>query len=354
MEGKKCPQCLKRKPMTVDCMFKQFKASRQALINAFTIDVEEFLKQCRDHGDKKTLLLYGYPDMQWEVKTQPADKKAPVMGMEFSIDMLQEKDWLSHIAVCCDAWLVRVTTFLGARNGFVKAERIQLFHMMNDLPDIREVVTKTVAQKGVQDNNITTKSKSNTTRGQSVWSLSGGGGGERFVTAMNGGGAQHNDLTVVDDVYNDFVGRYSGIVKALTTDLDEFRRHFDLVTEEQLYLYGFPDEHWVVKERAESLPSELPEPIGIKFSRDQMEEEDWLSHVAVLSYSWLLSVSKYFVARSAGFNKADRMRLFDMINDLPAIHEIVSGTAKKQVKGIKLAPNPGHQILNGATKRSSE
>ncbi|KAM7528467.1 hypothetical protein LguiB_031877 [Lonicera macranthoides] len=115
-------------------------------------------------SDKKTLLLYGYPDVQWEVRTQPADKKTPVVGMEFSTDMVQERDWLSRIAACCDAWLVRGTTFLGARNGFVKAERIHLFHMMNDLPDIREVVTKTVAQKEVQDNNITTKSKSNTTR----------------------------------------------------------------------------------------------------------------------------------------------------------------------------------------------
>ncbi|KAM7522903.1 hypothetical protein LguiA_012805 [Lonicera macranthoides] len=288
----------------------------------FSVEVHQ--QDLLNSSDKKTLLLYGYPDVQWKVRTQPADKKTPVVGMEFSTDMVQEKDWLSRIAACCDAWLVRGTTFLGARNGFVKAERIQLFHMMNDLPDIREVVTKTVAQKEVHDNNITTKSKSNTTRGQSVWSLS-GGGGERFVTAMNGGCAQHNDLMVVDDVYNDFV-----LLAARP----------DPITEEQLYLYGFPDEHWVVKERAESLPAELPEPMGIKFSRDEMEEDDWLSHVAVLSYSWLLSVSKYFVARSAGFNKADRMRLFDMINDLPAIHEIVSGTAKKQVKRIKLAPNP--------------
>ncbi|KAM7528466.1 hypothetical protein LguiB_031876 [Lonicera macranthoides] len=48
------------------------------------------------------------------------------------------------------------------------------------------------------------------------------------------------------------------------------------------------------------------------------------------------------------------MRLFDMINDLPAIHEIVSGTAKKQVKRIKLAPNPGHQILKGAKEVRSD
>ncbi|XP_065630747.1 PHD finger protein ALFIN-LIKE 4 isoform X1 [Quercus suber] len=62
-----------------------------------------------------------------------------------------------------------------------------------------------------------------------------------------------------------------------------------------------------------------------------MQEKDWLSLVAVHSDAWLLSVAFYFGARF-GFDKADRKRLFTMINDLPTIFEVVTGTAKKQSK----------------------
>nr|GMD63899.1 PHD finger protein ALFIN-LIKE 4-like [Ipomoea batatas] len=62
-----------------------------------------------------------------------------------------------------------------------------------------------------------------------------------------------------------------------------------------------------------------------------MQEKDWLALVAVHSDAWLLSVAFYFGARF-GFDKADRKRLFNMINDLPTIFEVVTGAAKKQVK----------------------
>ncbi|KAI7987655.1 PHD finger protein ALFIN-LIKE 5 [Camellia lanceoleosa] len=71
--------------------------------------------------------------------------------------------------------------------------------------------------------------------------------------------------------------------------------------------------------------------LGINFARDGMQEKDWLSLVAVHSDAWLLAVAFYFGARF-GFDKADRKRLFNMINDLPTIFEVVTGTAKKQVK----------------------
>ncbi|CAI9304267.1 unnamed protein product [Lactuca saligna] len=47
--------------------------------------------------------------------------------------------------------------------------------------------------------------------------------------------------------------------------------------------------------------------------------------------SWLLSFAFYFGARF-GFDKADMKCLFNMINDLPTIFEVVSRAAKKQVK----------------------
>uniref|UniRef100_A0A453G6K5 PHD finger protein ALFIN-LIKE n=1 Tax=Aegilops tauschii subsp. strangulata TaxID=200361 RepID=A0A453G6K5_AEGTS len=62
-----------------------------------------------------------------------------------------------------------------------------------------------------------------------------------------------------------------------------------------------------------------------------MNEKDWLALVAVHSDSWLLSVAFYFGARF-GFDKENRRRLFNMINNLPTIYEVVTGIAKKQSK----------------------
>ncbi|KAF7142468.1 hypothetical protein RHSIM_Rhsim05G0013000 [Rhododendron simsii] len=101
---------------------------------------------------------------------------------------------------------------------------------------------------------------------------------------------------------------------------------------ENLCLYGFPSEQWEVNLPAEEVPPELPEPaLGINFARDGMQENDWLALVAVHSDAWLLSVAFYFGARF-GFDKADRKRLFNMVNDLPTVFEAVTGAAKKQAK----------------------
>ncbi|KAK9099458.1 hypothetical protein Syun_026503 [Stephania yunnanensis] len=249
---------------------------------------------------------------------------------------------------------------------------------------------------------------------------------------MDGGGAQYNPRTV-EEVFRDFKGRRAGMIKALTTDVNEFYQQCDpvglfhgfgasanvlklvnvlqifnaevpsdaslratvgvtsgkskrlvgvgcidhcavqqlwmldigiqidigwnlsfgykylvhvhsntqkwqsyinwqILEKENLCLYGFPSEQWEVNLPAEEVPPELPEPaLGINFARDGMQEKDWLSLVAVHSDAWLLSVAFYFGARF-GFDKNDRKRLFNMINELPSIFEVVTGTAKKQVK----------------------
>ncbi|CAL5329522.1 unnamed protein product [Camellia sinensis] len=135
----------------------------------------------------------------------------------------------------------------------------------------------------------------------------------------------------VEEVFRDFKGRRAGMIKALTTDVEEFYQQCD-PEKENLCLYGFPSEQWEVNLPAEEVPPELPEPaLGINFARDGMQEKDWLSLVAVHSDAWLLSVAFYFGARF-GFDKADRKRLFNMINDLPTIFEVVTGAAKKQQK----------------------
>ncbi|CAN1827275.1 unnamed protein product [Linum perenne] len=151
---------------------------------------------------------------------------------------------------------------------------------------------------------------------------------EAFMDA--GVGANYNPRTV-EEVFRDFKGRRAGLIKALTSDVDEFYQHCD-PEKENLCLYGFPNERWEVALPAEEVPPELPEPaLGINFARDGMQERDWLSLVAVHSDAWLLSVAFYFGARF-GFDKADRKRLFNMINDLPTVFEAVSGPAKKQSK----------------------
>ncbi|XP_075505244.1 PHD finger protein ALFIN-LIKE 5-like [Primulina tabacum] len=142
--------------------------------------------------------------------------------------------------------------------------------------------------------------------------------------------AGYNPRTV-EEVFRDFRGRRGGLIKALTTDVEEFYQQCD-PEKENLCLYGFPNEQWEVNLPAEEVPPELPEPaLGINFARDGMQDKDWLSLVAVHSDAWLLSVAFYFGARF-GFDKADRKRLFNMINELPTIFEVVSGAAKKQQK----------------------
>ncbi|KAH9684377.1 PHD finger protein ALFIN-LIKE 7 [Citrus sinensis] len=74
---------------------------------------------------------------------------------------MQEKDWLSLVAVHSDSWLLAVAFYFGARFGFGKNERKKLFQMINDLPTIFEVVTGNAKQpKDLSANHNSSKSKS--------------------------------------------------------------------------------------------------------------------------------------------------------------------------------------------------
>ncbi|KAH7681338.1 Alfin protein [Dioscorea alata] len=141
-----------------------------------------------------------------------------------------------------------------------------------------------------------------------------------------------------EDVFRDFRGRRAGLIKALTDDVEEFYQLCD-PEKENLCLYGLPNETWDVTLPAEEVPPELPEPaLGINFARDGMNDKDWLALVAVHSDAWLLAVAFYFGARF-GFDKEARRRLFNMINGLPTIYEVVTGTAKRQSQGREKTPN---------------
>nr|GEU99466.1 hypothetical protein [Tanacetum cinerariifolium] len=73
----------------------------------------------------------------------------------------------------------------------------------------------------------------------------------------------------VEEVFRDFKGRRTCIIKALTIEKDN------------LCLYGFPSEQWEVNLPAEEVPLELPEPaLGINFVRDGMQRKNWLALVA--------------------------------------------------------------------------
>nr|KJB65498.1 hypothetical protein B456_010G097500 [Gossypium raimondii] len=212
------------------------------------------------------------------------------------------------------------------------------------------------------------------------------------------GGASYNPRTV-EEVFRDFKGRRAAMIKALTTgisllslfsysfviflkerplsflsylskfvcffmlitfsgvvllaDVEEFYKQCD-PEKENLCLYGYPSEQWEVNLPAEEVPPELPEPaLGINFARDGMQEKDWLSLVAVHSDAWLLAVAFYFGARF-GFDKADRKRLFNMINDLPTIFEVVTGATKKQTKEKSSVSNHSSNKSKSNSKRGSE
>lgn len=150
--------------------------------------------------------------------------------------------------------------------------------------------------------------------------------------AMDGGGATGYNPKTVEEVFKDFKGRRAAMIKALTTDAEEFFQQCD-PEKENLCLYGFPDGQWEVNLPAEEVPPELPEPaLGINFARDGMQERDWVSLVAVHSDAWLLAVAFYFGARF-NFNSSDRRRLFTMINDLPTVFEVVSGKKPSKISG---------------------
>uniref|UniRef100_A0A7N0TWB8 PHD finger protein ALFIN-LIKE n=1 Tax=Kalanchoe fedtschenkoi TaxID=63787 RepID=A0A7N0TWB8_KALFE len=127
----------------------------------------------------------------------------------------------------------------------------------------------------------------------------------------------------VEEVFSDYQGRRAGLIKALTADVETFYQQCD-PEKDNLCLHGLPNETWEVNLPVEEVPPELPEPaLGINFARDGMQENDWLLLVAVHSDSWLLSVAFYFGARF-GFGRAERKKLFQMINDLPTVFEVVS------------------------------
>ncbi|CAN4108244.1 unnamed protein product [Withania somnifera] len=149
-------------PRTVEEVFNDLKGRRAGLIKALTADVEKFYQQC--DPEKENLCLYGFPNETWEVNLPveevPPELPEPALGINFARDGMQEKDWLSLVAVHSDSWLLSVAFYFGARFGFGKSERKRLFQMINDLPTVFEVVTGVAKQARDAPHNNSSKSKS--------------------------------------------------------------------------------------------------------------------------------------------------------------------------------------------------
>ncbi|KAG2448856.1 hypothetical protein HYH02_006207 [Chlamydomonas schloesseri] len=159
-------------------------------------------------------------------------------------------------------------------------------------------------------------------------------------------------------IYEDYVGRRKGILRALTTDIDRFWSQCD-PQKENLCLYAYQDGTWACDLPAEEVPPEAPEPaLGINFARDGMERKDWISLVAVHSDSWLLALAFY---KGARLNRDERDELFGLINKLPTCYEVVSGRVKQanggpttNAGGIKRPGGPGGQSRASARARMSD
>ena len=61
----------------------------------------------------------------------PPELPEPALGINFARDGMQEKDWLSLVAVHSDSWLLAVAFYFGARFGFGKNERYVCFFFVN-------------------------------------------------------------------------------------------------------------------------------------------------------------------------------------------------------------------------------
>ncbi|XP_015695910.2 PHD finger protein ALFIN-LIKE 1-like [Oryza brachyantha] len=133
----------------------------------------------------------------------------------------------------------------------------------------------------------------------------------------------------IDDIFKDFIGRRTGIVRAFTEDLEAFTAQCkpDL---DGLCLYGYANGTWEVAPPAQHVPTELPEPtVGINIPRDTMYKRDWVALLTVFSDSWLLAVAFFHGAR-LNLDREGRVRLFDLINSVPTVYESVFGVKKSR------------------------
>ncbi|WVZ98262.1 hypothetical protein U9M48_043727 [Paspalum notatum var. saurae] len=132
----------KRRPYSVETIFRNFTNRRIALIDALTRDQEEFFDKCQQ--GMRPLYLWGNTDGSWEVKPAelyvPSDLPEPTLGIDISRNKMKRHKWLEEVAMHCDAWLINISFFFLLGPYFTATERHRLFIKINNLPTVRETL----------------------------------------------------------------------------------------------------------------------------------------------------------------------------------------------------------------------
>ncbi|KAG9153377.1 hypothetical protein Leryth_017282 [Lithospermum erythrorhizon] len=131
-------------PRTVEEVFDDFKGRRAGLIQALTTGINSHLFQKIECLSVAQFIVFCSAALnvikggicvstgfQVSLGSKPTRLSAselpePALGINFARDGMQEKDWLSLVAVHSDSWLLSVAFYFGARFGFGKSERKRL------------------------------------------------------------------------------------------------------------------------------------------------------------------------------------------------------------------------------------
>ncbi|XP_066364575.1 PHD finger protein ALFIN-LIKE 3-like isoform X2 [Miscanthus floridulus] len=126
---------------TAEWIFRDFACRRAALFRALTSDEKALSRKCNQGTE--TLYLYGNSDGSWEVRPQklfmPLGQPEPTtLGIKLVRGNMKRTKWLRHIAMHCDAWLIRISSFLGA--NLETRSRQRLSDRMNSLQTVLETL----------------------------------------------------------------------------------------------------------------------------------------------------------------------------------------------------------------------
>ncbi|KAL6631097.1 hypothetical protein ACP70R_028437 [Stipagrostis hirtigluma subsp. patula] len=125
-------------PCIVERVFREFTYRRVALVRALTTDEKAFSRKCIP--GMVSMYLYGHTDGSWEVQSLELPMSLglpkPKAGINLARDNMKHQEWLEHIAMHCDAWLIRISFFLAAK--LEPSERDRLFTMINSLQTVYE------------------------------------------------------------------------------------------------------------------------------------------------------------------------------------------------------------------------
>uniref|UniRef100_A0A0A9BKM4 PHD finger protein ALFIN-LIKE n=1 Tax=Arundo donax TaxID=35708 RepID=A0A0A9BKM4_ARUDO len=122
-----CPPLARPMPgYTVQKIFRDYSFRWVGLIHALTKDEQTFSRRC-DQG-MRTQYLYGNTDGSWEVRhselfVTPRQPK-PMLGVNLARGNMKHLEWLQHIAMHCDTWLINISFTLGENLNAKEWERL--------------------------------------------------------------------------------------------------------------------------------------------------------------------------------------------------------------------------------------